>query len=563
MELKQYVQMLWRWAWLIVLCALLAGTSAFIISRQMTPIYEASTTLLIFQAPATSATPDYTSILTSERLAQTYAELLKKKPVLDAVIANLNLDVDAETLRDNMRVTVVRDTQLIVLTLEWVNPETAATIANEMVKVFIEQNEELQASRYATSRQSLEQELASIQSDIDATQQRLDDLSDLGNALPGERERLDTLMSEYRSTYATVLQSLEQVRLTEAQSTNNLNVVEPAHPNFDPVRPRTTLNTLLAVIVGTMLAVGVAFLMEYLNDRIRSGDEVEQLTGLPVLAAIARIKGIPIPAQIVSSGGGRSPIAESYRMLRANIEFSAVDRTIRTLLVTSSSPGEGKSTTVSNLATTMALAGQRVIVVDADLRRPTQHAYFQLPNEHGLTNALLREGNDYSDCLLTTNVHNLRVMPSGPLPPNPAELLGSQRMAHLVASLKQQADVIVFDSPPVLSVVDAALLAHSTDATLMVVQSEATRAGALTRAREQLAQAGVRLIGSVFNKVAKARDGYYYYYYYGEDKRRKRRNGHDTPSNGNGHSNGNGNGHGHGLKGTVAVVEVGDTGEEK
>lgn len=114
-----------------------------------------------------------------------------------------------------------------------------------------------------------------------------------------------------------------------------------------------------------------------------------------------------------------------------------------------------------------------------------------------------------------------------------------------------------------LSVVDAALLAHSTDATLMVVQSEATRAGALTRAREQLAQAGVRLIGSVFNKVAKARDGYYYYYYYGEDKRRKRRNGHDTPSNGNGHSNGNGNGHGHGLKGTVAVVEVGDTGEEK
>ncbi len=551
MELKQYAAILLRWLWLILLGTVLAAAAAFAVSWYSTPIYEASTTLLINQAPASSATPDYTSVLTSERLARTYAELLQKRPVFQEVRDNLGLDINTDALSGNVRVSAVRDTQLIVVTVEDTSPDRAAAIANELVTVFSQQNRELQTSRYAASKESLEQELAKVQADIDRAQADIDLLDANASQDLDKRERLQSMLAQHRSSYTSLLESLENVRLAEAQTTDSISTVEEAVSNPIPVRPRTLMNTLLGAIVGGMLAVGVVFLMEYLDDSVKSREQVEELTHASTLAAIASISGKELPDKLVSAVQSRSPIAEAYRLLRTNLEFSAIGGSLRTLLVTSSSPGEGKSTTAANLAIVLAQAGKQVILVDTDLRRPSLHKFFQRTNVRGFTTALLQQSDvSLDDCLLPTNITNLRLLPSGPLPPNPAELLASPRMAELVQELKTQSDIILFDSPPLLAVTDATLLGRIADGALLVVLTASTRASALRRACEQLAQSGSRLLGVVLNKVTTTRNGYYndyyHYYYYGEDQKRKQRGSKAPPpaisfyhgTNGNGRNGG-------------------------
>lgn len=536
MELKRYAALLWRWAWLIVIGTILAGGAAFGVSRYTTPIYQASTTLLINQAPASSASFDYNTILTSERLARTYAEWLRKRPVLEEVIRNLALDLDATRLVNHVRVTAVRDTQFIVVTVEDPDPHRAADIANEIVAVFSEQNRELQASRYAASKQSLEQELSRLQADIDNTQARIAELQAVNDPFRrDEHDRLQALLTQQRGSYTTLLESFEKVRLAEAQTTDSVSVIEEAVPQRNPIRPRTLTNTLLGALVGALLAVGGVFLIEYLDDSVKSREEVEALTELSTLATIAQIRGKDLPETLVSATSSRSPIAEAYRLLRTNMEFASGGDPLRTLVVTSSGPTEGKSTTIANLAIVLAQAGKRVILVDTDLRRPSLHKFFQRTNIRGFTTALLRPGEAaLEDCLVPTSVPNLRLMPSGPLPPNPAELLGSRRMSEMIAELQTHADMVLFDSPPLLAVTDATLLARACDAALLVVQASATRASALRRAREQLLQSGTRVLGVILNRVTATHGGYddYYQYYYYGDGRQSRRTGEPSKRNG-------------------------------
>ena len=205
-----------------------------------------------------------------------------------------------------------------------------------------------------------------------------------------------------------------------------------------------------------LLALGIAFLIEYLDDTVKTPDDVSRVTGLSTLGAIARLKESGGPAQFISWLRTKSPESEAYRTLRTNIQFSSVDKPIRTLLVTSSGPGEGKSTTAANLAVVMAQTGQRVILVDTDLRRPVLHKVFGVPNNVGADDrAAGRRGCSLADYLQPTEIDNLTVLTSGPIPPNPSELLGSHRMAHLIEELAQAADIVIFDSPPVLAVTDA------------------------------------------------------------------------------------------------------------
>jgi capsular exopolysaccharide synthesis family protein len=270
------------------------------------------------------------------------------------------------------------------------------------------------------------------------------------------------------------------------------------------------------VIVGIFLACGIAILIEYLRDTMKSSEELEQLIGLPTLAVIGTIHAPDASRVLVTVEKPRSPIAEAYRLLRANIEIAAAaDNPVRTLVVTSSGPSEGKSVTAANLAVAFAQSGKHVILVDADLRRPSLHKLFQVVNKRGVTTALLQGGHGMvSDHLSPTRIENLFLLPSGPLPPNPAELLGSQRMADYVKELSSQADMVIFDSPPVLAVADATLLARVCDAALFVVLAEATQGEAIKRAKIQLEQSGTQMLGVVLNRVSSSSSGYYYYQKY-------------------------------------------------
>jgi non-specific protein-tyrosine kinase len=359
---------------------------------------------------------------TSERLARTYAQRFIKRPVLEEVARELGLQwEEGGDFPADISVQPIRDTQLLQLSVEHTDPQLAADIANTLPQVFIKRNEELQLARFASSKENLAVQLESIQKDITTTQAAIERVK--GSSDPADQaelSQLQTMLAQYQSSYSSLLKSYEEIRLAEAQALDNIIVDEPAVVPKDPVKPRTKLNTLLAAVVGAMLAVGVAFLIEYLDDTVKTSDDVQQTLGVPALGAIGRLRPKDIHEGLITALHPRSPISEGYRALRTNIQFSTVDRPLKTLLVTSAGPAEGKTTTVANLGVVMAQAGLKVIVVDSDLRRPTLHRLFGISNSRGLSTSLLEEAPSLDGTLQATNVENLQVLTSGPLPPNPS-----------------------------------------------------------------------------------------------------------------------------------------------
>lgn len=525
MELRQYWALLRKWLWLIILCTVLAGGTAYIVSRQSTKIYQASTTLMVNQASGNSASAVYSDILTSERLARTYANLLTTQPILEETAARLGIPV--EGLKKAISVTPVRDTQLLNIKVEGPNPALIAEIANTLPQVFIERNRELQLGRVSEAKAGLQREIDNTLQDIARTQEELKTVTD-----DLRRTQLETSLAQYRNTYSTLMSSYQQASLTEAQSMNNVVVAEQAVVPQTPIRPRTTTNALLAAVVGAMLALGAAFLIEYLDDTVKTPDDISRVTSLSTLGAIARLKDAGGARQLIAWLRTKAPESEAYRTLRTNIQFSSVDKPVKTLMVTSSGPGEGKSTTTANLAVVMAQTGQKIIIVDTDLRRPVQHKVFGVPNNTGLTTAMLAvDPATVNDYLQPTEIENLFVLTSGPIPPNPSELLGSHRMKQVVDALGATADLVIFDSPPVLAVTDAVVLGRQVDGVLLVVDAGKTREQALTTAVGELHKVGANTLGVALNRLDTRRGGYYYYYYYYSDddtgqRRRSSRNGH-------------------------------------
>jgi capsular exopolysaccharide synthesis family protein len=519
MELRKYFSLLRRWAWLIILGTLLAGVSAYVVSRLTTPVYSASAKLLVSESRTASGTADYNGILSSQLLAKTYSDMLRDHPVLDEVIAHLTLSVSSVDLTKQINVQPVANTQLILVSVENTDPQLAARIANELPKVFIEQNDARQSSTYAASRQNLTSQISALDTEIQTTQAALDVAKN--SSAPGadaERARLDSNLTQLRSSYSNLVQSLEQVRLAEAQTVNHVFVVAPAEVPTLPVRPSTLLNTLLASVVGLMLGVGVAFGLDYLDDTLKTPDDIQQTLGLTTLGTVLRLPAAERNKLLLANEQPKSSFAEAFRTLRTNIQYTAVDTPIKTLLITSASPGEGKSTLASNLAVVMAQAGLRTLLVDADLRRPSVHRIFGLTNQEGLTKVLVQDGQGLDGNVRMPPVENLRVLTSGPTPPNPSELLGSHRMAALLASLKQDADLIVIDSPPALAVTDASVLAGKVDGVILVVESGQTRRDVALKAKEQLQQVGAHVLGAALNKLSERTSGYYYYnQYYASD----------------------------------------------
>ena len=534
MELRQYAQLVRKWLWLIIVCTLAAGGSAYFISKNSTPIYQASATLLVSEASNPTNTTGYAEVLTSERLARTYASLLTGWQVLDATASQLG--VRPEALRGAVTVTPVRDTQLLTVRVESPDPRLAAEIANTLPSVFISLNQKQLMSLVSESKASLEREIANVENDIATTTAMLKTVSD-----DAQKTRMETSLAQYRSTYSNLVASYQQIKLAEAKATDNIVMAEPAQIPRGPVRPRTSTNTLLAMVVGALLAVGVAFLIEYLDDTIKTPEDVNRITGLSTLGAIARFRDTGAPRQLIAWLNSQAPETEAYRVLRTNIQFSSVDKPIRTLLVTSPSPSEGKSTTAANLAAIMAQTGQKVILVDTDLRRPVMHKVVGVPNNTGLTTALLENtAPAVNGHLSSTQVENLSVLTSGPIPPNPSELLGSHRMGGLIERLSQQADLVIFDSQPVLAVTDAAVLGRQVDGVLLVADAGQTREQALAHAAQELQKTGANLLGVALNRLDTRRGGYYYYYYYyyyssdehGKQRRRlaSRHGGDDRPA---------------------------------
>jgi capsular exopolysaccharide synthesis family protein len=282
------------------------------------------------------------------------------------------------------------------------------------------------------------------------------------------------------------------------------------------------MNTALAGVVGFMLAAGIVFLIEYLDDTLKTPEDVERALGLPVLGFVAEMKyKKKSAAEVYISRQPRSPVSEAFRSLRTNLEFSAVEKPISTILVTSPGPSEGKTTVAVNLAAIFSQAKNRVVLIDADMRRPHVHHLLGMSNREGLSDLFLNPSQTNNVGRSRDDLPHLLVITSGSLPPNPAELLGSEKMSRILKQMRQNVDVVIIDTPPSL-VADAQILATKVDAVLFVIQPGVTRVETAKASLDMFKRSGARVVGVVLNRIPRSRSDYYGgYKYYSPYKRGK------------------------------------------
>lgn len=499
----EYTSLLWRWLWLLVLSACLAGGVAFYISRQQTPIYQSSTLVMIDTAPS-YLSDLYSSIITSQQLLKTYAKIMTSQPVLDGVKQQLGL----EELTASIQIQPIQDTQLLTVIVQDTDPDRAATIANTLVSVFAAQLQAGQITRYADGKKILENQMAVLEQQIQATTATLNAKEDT----PENQATLLTLqtnLSQYQYSYSYLLQSYSQLSLAETQSTSTIILNDPAVPNAIPIQPQPIQNAFLAAVVGLLLAGGTIFLIDFLDDTIRDPQEITRKWGVPILGMITHYKSNG--SMLITIKQPLAPVSEAFRSLRTNLQFAGADSPLKTILVASPSPRDGKTTIAANLACMIAQSNRSVVLVDTDLRRPNIHKYFQLLNRLGLTNQLIQPQDRLDGSIQNTELDSLKVITFSSLPSNPSELLGSVKMQEMMSYLRDQFDFIILDSPPALMVTDAVVLASRVDGVIIVVKPSVTRRAELHHMIEQLKQVDARVLGVVINDVDVGRSKYYYY----------------------------------------------------
>jgi succinoglycan biosynthesis transport protein ExoP len=507
----------------VVASTLVATISGYIGVSRMPRVYQASTTVMVGQG-LEKANPTNQDLYISQQLAQTYREMVTRQPILGGAAEALGLPYVPRS--EDVNAWLVAGTNLMGIAVRDTDPERARALADAIVQQLIEATPnaiaEDQARRDFVRSQlvNLEQAIRATEDEILAEQARLD-AANSARAIQQYQTNIAALqekLSSYQATYGSLLGSVEG-------RTNYISVFEPASTPTEPVSPNVPLTVLMAAAIGMVLAVGGALLIEFLDDTVKTPEDITQAVDLPTLGSIARVRNGVGSNNLITVHKPLSPISEAYRTIRTGIRISSVDWPLRTLVVTSARPSEGKTTVSANLGVVMAQAGNRVVVVDCDLRRATLHKQFDLSNREGLTGALLQEEPDLDSVLQKTTIENLRVLTSGPLPPNPSELLGSQKMRQLMARLKDEADVILFDTPPILLVTDAAVLAIEADGVLLLAEAGGTRRSTLRQAAERLKPLGAYIVGVVLNRVPMPRSKGYYYQYYGEEDQDGRQEG--------------------------------------
>jgi capsular exopolysaccharide synthesis family protein len=511
-----------RWWWIAVVLPLLAGVGAYAFSSTMTPMYEARSILLI-ETSQGSAGANYSDLLAAERLSRTYSELVTTDTVLDGTVTRLNdPEIDRETLAAMTSVSAVQETQLLRVTISDSDPERAALIANALATEFTTQIREQRSGNDSTGGSAISDSIAEVRQEIDETALRIAQLESGSNAdtavVQTEIQQLRTLLNTFQSTYAGLLEIQQRFELAAAESGVQVYIVNPASPPSTPVSPRIPLNMALGVLLGALIAGGVIVVLGYLDNTVKTAEDVQRITGR---AAIGMIPQLESPGQIEPIVNPRSPSTESYRGLRTNLQFASIGQTVKSIAVTSSGPSEGKSTTVMNLGVVLAQSGQRVILVDADLRRPTLHKLGGLNNRAGLTNMLIAEaGSEVFLYCQKTDIPSLLVVPTGPLPPNPSDVLNSPRMGEIINQLKSRADVVLVDTPPMVFS-DAQIVSGWTDGCLLITQAGRTRTNDLRDVVQALEQTGSNIIGVVVNRINFGRAEYrrreYYTTYYNAD----------------------------------------------
>lgn len=542
MKLADYFRILWRRKWIIGVMLLISTALALWVTARTPPTYTATTTLRVLSSSAGLGSWQQIDVVYTERLMGSYARIATSAPVLDDLVTQLDLHE-----RPAVRVEPIPTTELMAITVEHTDPAEAALIANTLADLLVRRGDELYSGMAPTATDILLDRINQIDADLRAARREYDDLlratADAAAESDGAANvETDPRLAALQETidlkeqlYANLLVQYENVRTADVLRANQVYVVEPAAIPPGPTSPNIYINAALGVGAGLVSGLALAVLAEHLDDRLHTPDAITACSALPILGKLPARR--PWRGRRLVRVG--SPSYEAFRRLRATILALVDDAPLRTLLITSADPREGKSTVAANLALVLARTGQRVVVVDADLRRPRLHTLFGLPNTTGLGDILTHAAP--LDTALAAALHaipldddprhmaaprpastapgnstdsadaaaraappdaspgggSLHVLVSGTA--DAVDLLDSARMAALLDRLRARCDIIVIDTPAFLAVTDAALLARAVDGVLLVVRRGAAHGAAVAATCEQLRHIGAGLLGVVAN----------------------------------------------------------------
>jgi capsular exopolysaccharide synthesis family protein len=489
---RTYVVLLRRRKWWVISLALLGLALSLAFAFTARKQYSATAQVLV-QSPADQTTPGATQVPVTQTDVETELTLVTSAPIVDSVRRQLGA-VPGVTASE------VGQTNVIAITATSHSPQQAARIANAYARDFV-------AYRVTTATQNLTAAEAQLRTQISR-------LADQLKTLHG-RARSSAEAAALFSQQAVLKEQLAQMQVSGTVNVGGVELVTPAQPPASPSSPQPAKDALLGLVVGLLAGLGAAFLRESLDDRLSSKEAAERAGSAPVLALVPMVPSWRRRqrAMVVALTEPTSPTAESYRSLRTSLQFTRQERKLRSLMVTSPAASEGKTSTLANLGVVFAQAGERVLMVSCDLRRPRLGEFFGFEERSGLTTVLSGK-QSLADAIQPVGGHErLWALPAGQVPPNPAELLNGPAAHEIFAGLAERFDLVLIDSPPLLPVTDAVVLSKHADATLMVVAAGQTRRADLRRAAEKLDQVGVPVLGTVLNEVTK-QTGYGYGYGY-------------------------------------------------
>lgn len=505
MELRDYLSVFARRKWMVILSVVLVAGTALLFSLLQSPVYEGKARLFL---EANSSVFDSTGgqALSPARV-QTEIQVMQSGPVKALVREKMGS-------APPVSVTQVGLTEVLEVSVQAPQPRAAAEFTDAYVTSYLDYRRK-QAVDDLVARAK---EIQRVVDDLKAQVAELDARTATtvrpagATTATGPTSERDALISQQ----ALFKQRLDQLNVDTSVTNTSASAATPAEASGTPVSPRPVRNTLMGLGLGLVMGIAGALVVEHLDDSIKSKDDLEAAAqGLPVLGMIPVVASWKNrnDTRVISRVEPSSPAAEAYRSLRTSINFLGVDRSMRVLQITSSNASEGKTTTIANLGVALARAGERVVIVNCDLRRPRIHDFFGLPDSEGFTNVFLGEMPISNALQEVPGEPNLRILASGRLPPNPSEVLASPRTEQIFSALKNQNVMVLIDSPPVLPVTDAAVLSSRVDGIVLVASAGTTTGKDVGRAIELLGQVAAPLLGTVLNGVS-AEGGYGYQYGY-------------------------------------------------
>lgn len=501
MELRDYLNVLRIRKWIVIQAVVLVTLAAVVVSFLQAPIYEGKATILVSDRDTGAALlgnslSDFAN--SPERAIQTQVQLMQLRPLAEDTIRSLGLKTTPEELLQRVNVEGIGQTNVVTISVIDSDPQRAADIANALALAYVDWSKETKRESIRAAANQIEERLDEARAEILALGEKIVDNRETDrNGQPIKDDQLSAELAIATDLYATLAEKLETLRVSEELEIGSGRVVAPAVAEPVATSPQPVRNALLAVVVGLVLGVALALLIEHLDNTIKSTDEAERLYAVPVLGHIPAEKYSKDQKgrlAIVERSG--SAAAEAYRVLRNSMDFISLEKQVRTVLVTSAAPSEGKSTVAANLASGLAQAGKKVVLVSCDFRRPATEQFFSLKNSVGLSDVLAGRI-ALRDALQRPDEERLLILTSGAMPPNPSELLGSPRMQEVIESLEEWGDWVVIDSPPLLAVADPAAVARWADGVLMVARGGVSTRDAAKKSRQLLDQVGANVVGVV------------------------------------------------------------------